>query len=119
MEEEIRLLKDKLHHCQENLNFIAGRLLDLQKNQDECRFKIGQRVYFSSCWPYYYSGIIKNIGKTYGSKKDIEIRYDYNSQWDVKEGGILWKSVDGIFLNLREYKDFLHERIETLVKDRQ
>lgn len=114
MKSEIELLKDKLSHCQENLNFIAGRLLDLQ-NTEECRFKVGQRVYWASCWPHYYSGIIKRIDETHSSRNSIEVQYDYNSQWDVKNGGTLWQNKDNTFLSLREYKDFLHERIEKLV----
>ena len=109
----VKLLEDKLHHCQENLNFVANELL--KHKGKKARFTTLDRVIQ---WETDYHYRIGN---------PIEINYEqkettYYVRWErstlcgaYKYDNKSWAKESNLFGNISELKQYLKDRINSLV----
>ena len=115
----IKLLEDKLTHCQENLNFIAGELLKYKKaeNYPKSKFEVGDVIYTFTSDIYFERGYV--LEKSWDIKDGhwhYYIRLDYSNLIKDKDSKSWFYTEEYLHKDIQDLKNWMKARIDMFVK---
>lgn len=129
IEERIKKIEDKVDYLSEHLNFICGEMIRKDKGMviPSPRYDIGDSVYVCSTFMYFEKGNVEKIG-SYCAEHGWSylIRFYSTNSPGYKNGKISqreswchdhYEGKKGLFKNIDEYKEWLREKIEEIVKE--
>ncbi len=114
---DIRLLEDKLTHCQENLNFVAGELHKIKsKDFPKNRFTTLDRVIIWLTDYHYETCEIREIALHQDEPRYYLRRINSTLTGVFRCVSESWYGESSIYANTDELKKYLKDRIDKYVK---